>query len=295
MAQAERIRHARCEVDIVEHCNLACRSCSHLSPVLPRQELSAEAVHRDLSLLWGHYESNWVALLGGEPLLHRDLVNVIDAVRSAAPSARVSIVTNGTLLPRMTDAFWRAIGGVQVCLYPGKELSTDELRAARRKAREHGVPMVVTRIDTFRESYSELGTADDALVHEIYGACTLKQGHSIADGTFYKCPPAYFLPKVIEGLEHGDRAGVPLDDPDLGSRLRDYLADPEPLGACRNCLGTAGRRFAQTQTTRAAFRGHQQLATEELLDRRLLEPPPRVRARLAMLSPRYYRHERRLM
>src|SRR5690242_1559574 len=80
-----KISHARCEVAIVDHCNLACRACSHLSPILPRHELTAEALERDLSRLWRHYESAWVALLGGEPLLHRDLVGVIEAAHRAAP------------------------------------------------------------------------------------------------------------------------------------------------------------------------------------------------------------------
>jgi Radical SAM superfamily len=288
-----KIRHARCEVDIVEHCNLACRSCSHLSPVLPRREASAEEVHRDLSRLWRHYEAGWVALLGGEPLLHRDLIEVIRAAKDAT-SARVSVVTNGLLLPRMPAAFWEAVDGVQVCLYPGKELAPAEVRDCRRRAREHAVPMVVTRVDRFRESYSETGTGDAALVERIYAACTLRHGHTIAAGHFYKCPPGYFLPKVLAGLEPG--GGVRLDDGgDLGDRLRAHLGDPEPLAACGNCLGVSGRVFRQAQAPRAEFRALQQRTTEELLDPRRLKPPSRVRQRLTLLRPQYYLHERRLM
>jgi hypothetical protein len=259
---------------------------------MPRFEVKPDDLHRDLSRLWDHYESNWVALLGGEPLLHRDLVGVIDAVHEAAPGAKVSVVTNGTLLPKASPGFWEAIDGVQVCLYPGKELDRDELRHCRAQAREHGVPMVVTRIKTFRESYSELGTEDAALVRELFDGCLLKTGHSIAGGAFYKCPPSYFLPKAIDGVED---EGVPLDAVDLGERLRSYLAVAEPLSACSNCLGSAGRRFSQAQTGRAEFRGLQRRPTEDLLDRRLLRAPSRTRQRLKRFSPWYYRHERRLM
>ncbi len=144
--------------------------------------------------------------MGGEPLLHRDLVGVIEAVHAVAAPARVSVVTNGTLLPQMTDAFWRAIDGVQVCLYPGKELGREELRACGDKAKAHGVRLVATRINEFRESYSELGTEDEGLVREIYEACTLKTSHSIARGSFYKCPPSYFLPRVLDGARRRGRA-----------------------------------------------------------------------------------------
>ena len=57
----------------------------------------------------------------------------------------------------------------------------------------------------------------------------------------------------------------------------------------------AGRRFAQSQTPRSSFRANQQRTTEELLDARELRPRSRARARLTLLRPRYYRHERRLM
>ena len=167
---------------------------------------------------------------------------------------------------------------MQVCFYEGKELGADELRVCRAQAKSHGVPMVVTPVDRFRESYSELGTSDQSLVRRIYDACSLKQGHSIADGRFFKCPPAYFLPKLLDGLE--PEPGVELDnEPDLGERLRAHLADPEPLGACRNCLGTSGKRFRQGQTSRSEFRAHQQHPTEDLVDQRELRPPSRMRAR----------------
>lgn len=232
----ERLHSGRCEVAIVEHCNIACRACSHLSPVLSRHEMAAETVFRDLSRLWEHYESPWIALLGGEPLLHRDLVGVIEAARIAAFPARVAVVTNGTLLPRMPDAFWSAIDGVQVCLYAGKEIDRPALRRCRQQAKQHGVVMVVTRIDRFRESYSELGTADGDLVQRIYNSCEIKFAHTVASGRFYKCPPAHFLPRAIAGLAGAGADGVSLDDePDLGERLREYLADSGPLEACRNC------------------------------------------------------------
>jgi hypothetical protein len=193
----------------------------------------------------------------------------------------------------MTEEFWRAIDGVQVCFYAGNELGEEELQVCRGRARAHGVPIVVTPVTRFRESYTELGTADEGLVREIYSACTLRQSHAIADGRFYKCPPSYFLPKIVDGLD--PEAGVALDgEPDLGERLRAYLGEGEPLGACRNCLGSSGKRFPQGQTGRSEFRSHQRRTTEELVDRRELRPPSRMRNRLRRVSPAYLR-ERRLL
>ena len=290
-----KIQSAKCEVNIVEHCNLACRACSHLSPVLPRRDVAPAAIFRDLSALAPHYHARWIRLLGGEPLLHKDILGAIAAARRSALPDRIAVVTNGVLLPRMPAAFWEAVDGVEVCLYPGKELGPDELRACRRRAKAHGVRLMVLRIDRFRESYSEVGTDDPALVQRIYDSCTLVGCHTVADGVFYKCPPAYFLPKLLGGSHAPTDAGVRLDgEPDLRERLLDYLRDPEPLPTCQNCLGGAGRRFKHEQTARSEFRRLQSRPTEELVNRRYLRRPSRVRGGLVRLTPRYYREERRL-
>ena len=62
--------------------------------------------------------------------------------------------------------------------------------------------------------------------------------------------------------------------PDLGRRLREYLASQEPLDTCGNCLGSAGRRFAHEQTRRAEFRRRQDARAEDLVDPRYLHPKP---------------------
>src|SRR5882724_1840135 len=104
-----RIRSHGCEINVADHCNISCRGCSHLSPVSAESFADPEGVYRDLSRLAAHYVAHHVRLLGGEPLLHRGLVEVIAAVRASGISGRVRILTNGLLLPRQTEAFWEAV------------------------------------------------------------------------------------------------------------------------------------------------------------------------------------------
>jgi organic radical activating enzyme len=270
-----KIQAPMLEINVVEHCNLACQSCSHLSPVLPARRVDAPTVHHDLDILGRRYHATRMRLVGGEPLLHPDLPAIVDAVRSADVADLVEIVTNGVLLPRMSAALWETVDCVDVSLYPGRELSDEDQRACRLKAEANGVELRLNWRDSFRESYSEVGTDDGDLIRRIYESCMVAhvwRCHTVADGRFYKCPQAYLLPKLVGGLR-GQAAvdSIAIEDGEaFGRDLLAYLQSAEPLGACGYCLGTAGRRFAHTQVARVEFRRRQERRAEDLVDATLL-------------------------
>ena len=266
-----KVHNHTCEINVVEHCNLSCRACSHTSPVLPRTLLDPAVVERNLLLLAEHYGVNTVRLVGGEPLLHPDLRAIVEAVRRSGIGELICVVTNGVLLPRIPRALWEAVDIVEVSAYPGNELGPEQLQRCREEADAAGTKLVVSRVQMFRESYSEAGTTDAKLIRRIYRNCVIAhvwRNHTVANGVFYKCPQSYFLPKLL-GKDSG-LDGVVLAEPELDRRLREYLASPEPLAACGNCLGSAGRRFEHEQTPRAEFRRRQGARTEELVDPRYL-------------------------
>jgi organic radical activating enzyme len=269
-----KVRSKQCEINIVEHCNLRCRACSHVSPVLPRHLAAADEVERDLSSLAEHYHVEIVWLLGGEPLLHPDLLGMIGAVRRSRVGERVGLVTNGVLLPQMPSEYWESLDEVRVSLYPGKELAADKEQLCAERAANAGVTLNVDRRGEFRESYSELGTGDDLLVQRIYDSCEIAHSwrcHAVMGGMFYKCPQAYLLPRLLGFDSAGD--GVRIEaSPGFRDKLVRYLESTVPLTSCRYCLGTAGRRFAHVQTSRREFRRHQQHPSEELVDEVLLAP-----------------------
>ena len=235
----------------------------------------------DLGLLGRAYHARWVRLVGGEPLLHPRLLDVIDGGTAKARVAdRVSVVTNGVLLPRMDDDFWRAVDAIEVSLYPGKGLAADARSHCKELARRHEVDLRLVEIGAFRESFSTRGTDDDALVRRIYSRCEIAhvwRCHTVVDGYFYKCSPAYFLPKAIPACASFDTAsGIPISGSDqFATDLRDYLDSPDPLPTCRHCLGTAGKRFSHAQVKRSEFSGLQDRSVEDLVSRRRLVTQPR--------------------
>lgn len=96
-------------VHIVEHCNLNCRYCGHFSPIAEEEYLDIDEYKRDcvrLSELFNGEASN-IQIMGGEPLLHPQVLDFLQITRECFPIGRVRLVTNGLLLPKMGDEFWK--------------------------------------------------------------------------------------------------------------------------------------------------------------------------------------------
>ena len=246
------VPHYAFQVDIVDQCNLACRDCNHISPIAKNRFTNPETLHRDFSILAKVYQPQLVQLLGGEPLLHPDIVTVIKAVRASGISDRVMVVSNGLLLPRMRDEFWENLDDLEISIYPDSKLDQKLIENFQAKATEHEVRLEVYYYKEFRRGFSIPGTQNQALVERIYRSCKAVHVwgcHSLYEGYIYKCPQSTFIPRML-GLakEKHTRDGLELRDaPDFRDELYAFLTSPEPLQACRNCLATAGSMRPHTQ------------------------------------------------
>ena len=77
------INKSLCEINVVHHCNLSCRGCTHLSPIWSKVFVDPKTLLADLRTLAGFYRAEKVGLMGGEPLLHPDILAVMGAVRES--------------------------------------------------------------------------------------------------------------------------------------------------------------------------------------------------------------------
>lgn len=230
------------EVHVVDHCNLDCVGCSHESPLMPRRFEDPETLATALCRLWEHYRAPLVKLLGGEPLLHPALADIIESVH-AVTQARVRVVTNGVLLTRFSD---RVVGAdeVHVSVYPGVRVhDDDELRdlACRLQA-----PITLERFDRFRW-HRAVKRHDSASADRVFRTCQLFHVwgcHTVREARFYPCPPAATWSDTDEFVD------LTVDD-DLGLRLENLLVRQSPLIACRECLGSVGEQFSHRRGWRS--------------------------------------------
>ena len=110
---AKMMAKPKLDVQVCDHCNLRCAGCLHFAPLAEKRFLDLTEYERDLERLsaiegiGGYFDA--VVLMGGEPLLHPRVVELMRITRSHLPGERVSLCTNGLLLRSMDDAFWDAL------------------------------------------------------------------------------------------------------------------------------------------------------------------------------------------
>lgn len=261
VSEQSGLLHAhKLEYNLVDHCNLACRECSHLSPYLSKHALPLEVFVRDLDQLASVYRVKRFRFVGGEPLLNSSVLEFIHAVRASRIAPVIEIATNGILLQRATDQLFEAVDSFALSLYPGVACGREHLRSIEERCRRYGTKLKVEHIDRFRRMQVREATADKELVRGVFDSCLIAHTwgcQTFYDGYFYLCSrPIYtdlFIAKLgVPSEELRQRDGIPLHAPGLRQRLRTYLDSKEPLRSCRYCLGTVGR-----------YEPHRQLSAEQ--------------------------------
>lgn len=98
-----RLHHI--EISLAYHCNMKCKGCVHFSNLIESASFPNKMdVIRDLErlkqLFMGIYR---LKLMGGEPLLNKDLLFYSEKARELFPDADIMITTNGLLI---SDTPW---------------------------------------------------------------------------------------------------------------------------------------------------------------------------------------------
>lgn len=266
------------EYNLTDHCNLKCYACDHASPLLAPRFASLEAFVDDFEALAGAFHSEELRLVGGEPLLHPDLLLFLREARRIGVADSIVVYTNGVLLHEMPEEFWMLIDQLHVSAYPGIRRRLDDGACARMCGR-HGVKLQLDHVERFYKCLLSRPIDDEQLVGKIFRACEAANVClTVHDGHFYKCSAAAVIKPwlALHKVDFDNRAidGVPLHaNANLQAELRRYLASRTPLAACSYCLGTSGSPTAHRQVDRAGC------AT--WLDEDSTEEIQQVRSRLA--------------
>ncbi len=256
-----RVKTRSLEAHVVDHCNLTCAECCSLSPLLPPRTTSPEALAHDLALAAKVLAPRVFKLVGGEPLLHPEIVELARVARRSGIAPRVSLTTNGLLLPRMPDALWEELDALTVSRYPTPALPDALVAEVEAKAARFGVRLNWKRQAEFVTMSLPAPRTDAAQTAEVWARCWLRERcHLVRGGRFYTCTRPVHLQTLLGPTHDLSGDGLPLDgcDPDT---LLTYLRREPPLATCAHCAGGD-----------APMEPHRLLPASEL--RRLRRPAP---------------------
>ncbi|HGG06353.1 MAG TPA: 4Fe-4S cluster-binding domain-containing protein [Aliiroseovarius sp.] len=263
------------EMIVNDHCNISCRQCNHFSPILRKWNVDTEQLRQQLVAFGQVCRPAFVKLIGGEPLLHPDFTKVVQITKDAAISDWVLLVTNGMLLDRLSDAAWAMLDEVELSVYDGANLLPSVFSLARQKARQFGTKLTINRYPHFRYTLSSQTNEDPELVADIFAACKIANlwgCHGVYKNRFYKCPQSMYIP-IVTNTQSFDFIDLSKAD-GLKDRLLDFINSTTPLNACRNCLGTVGRKLPHKLVNRRDWRQDTDMPVPEMLDLELLRMEP---------------------
>lgn len=236
------------DVHLADHCNLNCAGCLHYSPVAEHRLLDLDSYESDLKRLLevpgiddGFFEE--VLLMGGEPLLHPEVARAITITSSYFKNTPVGLSTNGLLLSRMGEDFWKACRDAKLTIgispYPialGYEALAQLVRDNGVEARLLGD---VTGNDkgkqvSWRLALDETGSQNPT---RSFALCQLDFTMQLRDGRIYPCNCGCYRAALNRhfGTDFRHEAGDYLEIGDLTGTDQLYELRSKPLPMCRYC------------------------------------------------------------
>ena len=107
------------DVGIINTCNLSCRACAAAAPLSTAQHACTAdqlyaTLHRFAELSGPNRLPGTVNLLGGEPTIHPQFLDVVRAARNAMSSVQLRIISNGVHLANAPDHLFKTLAKLNV-------------------------------------------------------------------------------------------------------------------------------------------------------------------------------------
>lgn len=230
------------EVDIAMHCNLKCKSCHHFSPLAKEEITDINVFKRDfqrLKDLFGE-DVERIYLLGGEPLLNKDISSYLGIARNYFHNTKIELVSNGILLPKMDNKFWITCHDnrikISVTKYPIKvDYSKIEEICQRHKV---DFAFFGSAVNDKHMSHYPLDINGKQEIEKNFYSCNMANNCiTLKKGKLYPCvlPPniIHFNTYFGENLEVDKKDGIDIYDVQSKEDILNFLSKPIPF--CRYC------------------------------------------------------------
>lgn len=235
------------EINLVDQCNLNCKGCAHFSNICNNHMVSIEQFENDLKKITDIFNLYSFRLLGGEPLLHPNLKEIIEISRKYLNDSMLTIVTNGLLIDKLNDDILKAISEnnviISISLY---KPTYKKLSIINEILKKYNIKYLLND-DIFRKTepinkfHTRLSTTKQYENNQPYERCSGRFCRFLNDGKIAKC----YYPLLIHYLNEkynfnfqineGDY--IYLKDIDNGWDAIDEMNKPIPFcGYCREYL-----------------------------------------------------------
>lgn len=228
------------QVHLTDVCNLKCKGCGHYCNLTEEHNyLDINSYKSDILKIrekfWGVER---IQLLGGEPLLNPFVGDVVSITREVFPDADIRVTTNGLLLPKMKEDFWKSVkenhAHIEISLYkPTKEHWTEIYGSIV----ENGVADATIVWEQKDQFFKSRVLNENPNFIEAFKNCLSNKCYFLRDGKIYLCPVVYlnkfFYEKMNLEMPY-EPVGINLYDENLdGWEIVNELK--KPCVGCKYC------------------------------------------------------------
>ena len=227
---------------IVSHCNLNCKCCNALSPIAEAGFYDVGQLEKDLLELASKIRTNVLILVGGESLLHPNIIDILKCSRRAFPKTHIVLLTNGVLAKSMPDAFWKAAREARivfhVTVYP--PFAASGIFDFIKERATLAMPGPKVGSEWSRRAYSFKRSRDDTV--RFFKACYWKC-HMLSNSKLFVCQ-SYCLQHYNRYFNENHETVKGYDIYKYsGKELVEFMKRPDP--ACRYCTWVMKKETAQ--------------------------------------------------
>lgn len=224
------------EMHIVDGCNLNCRGCTHYSPIFDNSKFPnfSERVQDILKLKDKVDYIRRFYILGGEPFLNPDIAKYAEIVRKVLPASRITIVSNGILIPSIEDDILKRISNANV------EISISEYKPTHAvidkitdKLKNNKVKYEIREYEIKQKFNIPLTSNIDTKFPQL---CISNGCVTIWNGKIARCPSLMYIDELNArfGLNLPNEGIYDLNDIVGGTDLINKMNEKVPL--CNHCV-----------------------------------------------------------
>ncbi|ANI90713.1 radical SAM family protein [Arachidicoccus ginsenosidimutans] len=194
------------ELHVSHACNLACESCSHYSNHNLKGSVTLEEADEWMSLWNDKVAPKQFSLLGGEPTINPQLLDIIRLTRRKWKYSKILLVTNGFLLHRHPDLpkVLKEVGNVilSISVHHSSEAYTEKitpnLALAEDWKKKYKLDIEVRPSAKYwTRRYKGYGPNmqpfEDNNPRASWEGCFAKYCTQLFEGKLWKCPPLAYL------------------------------------------------------------------------------------------------------
>ena len=239
------------EYHVCDNCNLNCVGCAHFAPIFKDSFSDIAEFKKDISQLSKVFNVFNIRLMGGEPLLHSKVTEFINLTRKYFPKTILQLVTNGLLLYKMDEEFWRVIKDneveLHISLYEPVYKIKDKLQKLLNEKKVNYSFDIVNNEKGFITEFHKVLTSEKKYNPQLSVAnCFGRNCHYFRDGKISKCAVPLLVPYINKyfktKFDVTDDDFINIYDKNISAwDMAEKLYQPTPF--CAYCIEKKPQRF----------------------------------------------------